>query len=270
MNTITIKKIVTLFLLFLSLPFIAEGEDLKIRVFSTGYRGSIIPTQRIVIKEFGEYKTCYNQYYMGRCDNIGDTILLHYEYDIDRGEISPIDTIALWKTYQYFISRNDNIHDCTEYEIDSMIIDNDTIWIGNEWRESYTHFEEMKYAPITTIDYSGEARYSPVSILYPKKGTGVLLLMFYSSHYFFEHYFPELDESLIGLIKKKKNRITLYPMYIQRFNKNGELEYERVSKTKKIKFISKGYTLKRVNSASYPFSKKYDRQKMVSSEVPTY
>jgi hypothetical protein len=265
------KQSVILFILLLCLPFTVEGEEPKIRVFSTGYRG-LLPINRIILKDFGRHKTCYRDYCFGRWEEKGDSLYLKLDYEFNKGKISSVYTYKQQETYQKFVIRKDSIHDCTEYEVDTMVIDYgamgyDTIFFGKkEVRDAFAHFNELKYAP-PPMKYSGKAGYSRVNILYPEKGSGVLLMMFYSQRYFFEHYFPEHDESLIGFFKSKKNKITLYPMYIQRFDKDGGLIYEKVSKTKKITFRSKDYILKRTGSTDYPFSKKYNRQKMVSSEI---
>ena len=125
------RRVVILFILILSLPFIIKGEEPKIRVFSTGYQG-LIPVVNIILKDLGGYKTCYSDNYAGRWKEKGDSLFLNYDYKIDKNKISTVDTIILWKTYQNFIFRDDSIHDCTEYENDTIIFENDTIWLGHE------------------------------------------------------------------------------------------------------------------------------------------
>ncbi|MDR2145654.1 MAG: hypothetical protein LBE91_04235, partial [Tannerella sp.] len=114
-----------------------------------------------------------------------------------------------------------------------------------------------------------KASYNRVDIAYPKQGTGVLLLMFFSPHYF-EHYFPERNESLIGRVEFEEryadridnDTITLFPMYIQRFDKAGKMELETVTDASKdagIRFLSKGFRLTLIGESGYPFSKVYNR-----------
>jgi len=60
-----IKSYVILLLFFQILSLPLRGQIRSLRVFTTGYQGSGIPIQHIVLKEFGMHKTFYNQWETG-------------------------------------------------------------------------------------------------------------------------------------------------------------------------------------------------------------
>jgi hypothetical protein len=104
-----------------------------------------------------------------------------------------------------------------------------------------------------------------VSLFYPIQDDDFLLLMGLSG--FFEHYFPELNECLIGTWQSQNDTLTLYPLYVQCFNKNGEMENVRETwNGAGVRFITKGYTLKLTDDSirqhtGYQFHKEYGRRK---------
>jgi hypothetical protein len=276
-----IKRIIFV-LVLLVLSFSIVGQKPKIRVFTTGYHGAV-PIYYIVLKEFGEHKT-FNYYEMGdigRWEAKGDSAFLFAEYKITKDTVFSWDSIPdppFWKKNTQYVFRNDSLHDCTRYEDEPFlqVIDSDTIIypIDNTWREDFIHFHELKYRKKPFISFE-RAWYNRVNIAYPKQGSGVLLIMLFSSSYYFEHYFPERNESLIGRVefgerfrhRIDNDTITLYPMYIQRFEIDGKMVIESVPDSLKevgIPFLSKGYRLTLMGNSDYPFSKIYYRDVQLS------
>ncbi|MDR2146805.1 MAG: hypothetical protein LBE91_10145 [Tannerella sp.] len=257
------RIIIVLSLLIFALPM--EGQKPEIKIFTTGYHGAI-PIYYIILKDYGKHKTFYYSDLgdVGRWEEKGDSVFLFAEYKNANGNIFPLDTVSdspFWKKNTRYVFRNDSLIDYTAYDkVESFdIIDGDTIIYPfmEEKLSDLFFFHELKYEE-SPQEYKVKDWNSIINIAYSEQDSGVLLFMFFSPGYF-ECYYPETDGSLLGRVEKKRQTIILYPLYIQRFGLDGKMIFEKVRNTKKIKFRSKGYVLKRIGRTQYPFSKTYNR-----------
>jgi hypothetical protein len=106
--------------------------------------------------------------------------------------------------------------------------------------------------------------YEAYVLLKPVRGGGFFLWILPG---FFEHYFPERNESLWGRAELRDDTLCLRPLYVQRFDRNGEMEDIRETwKDAGIRFVVKGYSMQSADSlhpqrAGYSFGRRYVRYK---------
>jgi hypothetical protein len=280
-----------------ALAFCVKGQSQDIGVLRT-IGTDIIEPAYIVLKEYKNgYKSC-NHFeggarliFTGQWRREGDSLLLSTEYGFQDETLLPAGSFdpERYDINLKFIFRDQGFDDCTLYPEEHVVIDGDTVWSGTVRPNSFhaTYYEERDYIkeslkflkkrPLWKRLFSPKKfyhetlltnpYYNAYMLLQPKRNHGFFLWIFPN---FFEHYFPEKNESLSGYAELKNDTLSLRPLYVQRFDKDGEMEDIREEwKDVNIRFVVKGYSMKLAGysdqqHAKYSFARKYDRYKQKS------